>query len=174
MSELAIQIGETISFILILLSFAILTSLAFKAKSIRSLQFQLFLFALILVISEVPLMLESLGFLSLEPIKTTWLSSTYYIYGYTFWIHTLSHIPILKEMKKMSKEKNFETIFLEAIEEALISVFGKEAYKAVNFYVDPHIAVNDPDNYANKLEKMFLDGAKVIIDRIIDTLCKFM
>lgn len=55
---------ETFSLILILVAFAIFARLAFKGKSLGNFRFQLSLFLLIWVISEIPHIAESLGLIA--------------------------------------------------------------------------------------------------------------
>lgn len=67
-------------------------------------------------------------------------------------------------------DARFEKVLLEAIEEALVKVFGSETSRSVQFYIDPNIALVDPNAYANSLEKLFKDGAKVVLEAIIEAL----
>ena len=55
---------ETFNLVLILTAFAIFTRLAFKGKSLGNFRFQLSIFLLIWVISEIPHIAESVGFLA--------------------------------------------------------------------------------------------------------------
>jgi hypothetical protein len=59
-----IVIFETFNFILILLAFAIFTRLVFKGKSLGTFRFQLSIFLLIWVISELPHITESVGLIA--------------------------------------------------------------------------------------------------------------
>jgi hypothetical protein len=64
-------IAETLSLALVLLAFIIMTALALRARSTRSLQFQLFVFTAILVAAEIPRILESVGLIVItEPLET--------------------------------------------------------------------------------------------------------
>lgn len=67
---------------------------------------------------------------------------------------------------------NFEELLLGSIESALSTVFDPNTMKAVNFYVDKRIAVTRPDEYSNSMRKLFGDGAKVLIERIIEGVSK--
>lgn len=64
LSAIAVQTGETISLLLISFSFVILSYLSIRAKSLRSLQFQMFVVVLTLMIAEVPRILQTLGILT--------------------------------------------------------------------------------------------------------------
>ena len=55
---------ETLNLVLILVAFAIFTRLAFKGKSLGNFRFQLSIFLLIWVLSEVPHIAGSLGLIS--------------------------------------------------------------------------------------------------------------
>ncbi len=58
---------EALSLVLVLASFAIVSYLAFRTRTIRSFQFQMFLFMLVLAVAEVPRILETLGVFSGGP-----------------------------------------------------------------------------------------------------------
>ncbi len=68
------------------------------------------------------------------------------------------------------EDTRFENYLLEAINEALVKVFGSETSRSVQFYIDPNIALVDPNAYATSLEKLFKDGAKVVLEAIIEAL----
>ena len=80
---LAVTIGETLSLILVISSFAILTGLALRTKTSRSLQSQFFIFSLILAISEIPRILETLGLIDITPYQLPGLA-----------VHTVSMIAL--------------------------------------------------------------------------------
>src|SRR2546428_3373537 len=56
-----LDVFETLNLVLILVAFAIFTRLAFKGKSLGNFRFQLSIFLLIWVISEIPHIAETLG-----------------------------------------------------------------------------------------------------------------
>lgn len=72
--EFALTLAETSSLILILLAFALFLRLAARSKSVRTLQFDLFLFALVLVVTEVPHVLINLGLINMELYATPGLA----------------------------------------------------------------------------------------------------
>src|SRR2546427_10397264 len=72
-SDPIIAMFETFNLVLILIAFAIFTRLAFKGKSLGSFRFQLSIFLLIWVISEVPHIGESIGLLTAGGGKDTGL-----------------------------------------------------------------------------------------------------
>jgi hypothetical protein len=59
-----IVIFETFNFLLILIAFAIFTRLVFKGKSLGNFRFQLSIFLLIWVLSEIPHIAESVGLIA--------------------------------------------------------------------------------------------------------------
>src|SRR5713101_5089204 len=72
-SDPIITMFETFNLVLILIAFAIFTRLAFKGKSLGSFRFQLSIFLLIWVISEIPHIAESIGFLTATGYEDTGL-----------------------------------------------------------------------------------------------------
>src|SRR5438034_4019487 len=60
-----LAIFETFNLVLILVAFAIFIRLAFKGRSLGNFRFQLSLFLLIWVISEIPHIAESLGLIAI-------------------------------------------------------------------------------------------------------------
>jgi len=58
---------ELLSLVLVLASFVIVSYLALRTKTFRSFQFEMFLFMLVLAVSEVPRILETLGLISGGP-----------------------------------------------------------------------------------------------------------
>ena len=72
-SDPIIAMFETFNLVLILIAFATFARLAFKGKSIGSFRFQLSIFLLIWVISEIPHIGESLGLLSAGGYEDTGL-----------------------------------------------------------------------------------------------------
>lgn len=65
-------------------------------------------------------------------------------------------------------DRSFDDIVLEAINESLISIFGEETARSVNFYIDPNIALSDAEAYVKALRRMFMEGANVIVVGICD------
>ncbi len=70
----------------------------------------------------------------------------------------------------MMEGTTFEIVLLDSIDEALVKVFGSETSKSVRFYIDPNIALVDPKAYSKSLERMFKEGAKVVLDEIVESL----
>jgi hypothetical protein len=66
--------------------------------------------------------------------------------------------------------KNFEKLLMDAINDGLKKVFGEDTAKSVVFYIDPHIALADADNYARSVQKLFGQGSTVVLVAILDSL----
>ncbi len=71
----------------------------------------------------------------------------------------------------MPVRKGVENLIVEIIHKCLTDLLGPIAAEAMNFYLDPSIAVKNPDAYASRLEAVC--GPKpsaVILRRIEETL----
>ncbi|MDV3293948.1 MAG: hypothetical protein LYZ70_06725 [Nitrososphaerales archaeon] len=67
---------------------------------------------------------------------------------------------------------SLEEALLGSIETALLMVFDPNTMRAVNFYVDRTIALSNPAEYTRSMQKLFGEGAKVLMDRIIEGVSK--
>jgi hypothetical protein len=68
----------------------------------------------------------------------------------------------------LSHEKgsgSFNAVVRKSIQEGIASVVGRQTAVAVEFYLDPEMAVKDISAYTVALEGMFKLGAKLIEDR---------
>jgi hypothetical protein len=65
--------ADTLSLVLIVATFLIITYLALRAKTIRSFQFEMFVVLLVLVLAEIPKILDSLAIINISSIETTGL-----------------------------------------------------------------------------------------------------
>jgi predicted membrane channel-forming protein YqfA (hemolysin III family) len=65
--------ADTLSLILIVATFLVITYLALRAKTIRSFQFEMFVVLLVLVLAEIPKILNSLAIINISSIETTGL-----------------------------------------------------------------------------------------------------
>jgi hypothetical protein len=66
--------------------------------------------------------------------------------------------------------KNFEKLLMDSINDGLKKVFGEDTAKSVVFYIDPHLALADADNYARSMQKLFGQGSTVVLVAILDSL----
>jgi len=67
---------------------------------------------------------------------------------------------------------DFEEVLLTSVESALSSVFGPATMKAVDFYIDKRIALTNPTEYSRSMQKLFGEGAKVLIGKMIEGIAK--
>jgi hypothetical protein len=65
--------ADTLSLVLIVATFLIITYLALRARTIRSFQFEMFVVLLVLVLAEIPKILDSLAIINISSIETTGL-----------------------------------------------------------------------------------------------------
>ncbi len=65
-------------------------------------------------------------------------------------------------------DRSFDDIVLEAINGSLITIFGEDAARSVNFYIDPNIALKDAEAYVGSLRRMFMEGTNLIVLRICE------
>lgn len=64
----------------------------------------------------------------------------------------------------------FYAALTKAIREGLSEILGADTARAVDFYIDPSIAVRDIKQYTNMLEKIFADGSKILEVKIAERL----
>ncbi len=60
------------------------------------------------------------------------------------------------------------------IRESLIAVIGESPARALDFYVDPHIAIADSAEYTKMLKVVFGGGAEVLMGKIAEVLYRKM
>lgn len=68
-TDIAGQAAETLSLILIVLSLLVVALLSYRVKTVKSFQFEMFIFVLVLSLSEVPRILDSLGFIQTASVE---------------------------------------------------------------------------------------------------------
>lgn len=68
------------------------------------------------------------------------------------------------------RSRTFGDILLASINRGLGTILESETVRAVNFYVDPHIALKDPVEYSNGLKRMFRDKSDLLLENICDDL----
>jgi hypothetical protein len=64
-------------------------------------------------------------------------------------------------------EQDFDRLLMDSIAEGLKEVLGDASAKCVTFYIDPHLALADPDNYARSLLGLFGTATKALLDVVI-------
>jgi hypothetical protein len=62
---------------------------------------------------------------------------------------------------------SFNQKLLFSIEEGLTEALGTQAVKAVDFFVDPRMALSDPKKYWTNLDKMFNHKSKLLQEKLI-------
>lgn len=65
---------------------------------------------------------------------------------------------------------SFDALLMESISESLTQVLGETGAKCVLFFVDPHLAVADPDNFARALLGLFGTATKALLDTTLANL----
>ena len=63
--------------------------------------------------------------------------------------------------------QDFDRLLMDSIAEGLKEVLGDASAKCVTFYIDPHLAVADPDNYARSLLGLFGTATKALLDVVV-------
>jgi len=64
----------------------------------------------------------------------------------------------------------FSEILVNSAREALKSILGSSTAKAIEFYCDTSLLVEDPSKYQRKLEEVFGIGAKIIEESMVKLL----
>ncbi len=64
----------------------------------------------------------------------------------------------------------FYAALTKAVREGLAQVLGPETDRAVDFYIDPSIAVRDIGQYPNMLENIFGQGSRILEIKIAEGL----
>jgi hypothetical protein len=63
--------------------------------------------------------------------------------------------------------QSFDILLMESVSEGLTEVLGEASAKCVTFYLDPHLAVADPNNYARSLLGLFGTATKAVLDAVL-------
>ncbi len=63
------QAAELLSLVLIVLSLVVVAFLAYRVKTVKSFQFEMFIFVLVLLLAEVPRILDTLGFIQTTSVE---------------------------------------------------------------------------------------------------------
>jgi hypothetical protein len=72
----------------------------------------------------------------------------------------------------MQSEKDFENLVADAIRVRLTDLIGPTATKSVNSYLEPNVAVRDPQYYDAQLRSICGKAADVILSRIENEICE--
>ncbi len=63
-------------------------------------------------------------------------------------------------------------LLLKGMSGGLTKAYGSETTKAINYYIDPIIALKDPALYCKLLEQIFGNEAIVLTKHMIDSVCE--
>jgi hypothetical protein len=73
-------------------------------------------------------------------------------------------------MMMSETKRDFDELLMESVHLGLKQVLGEASAKCVTFYIDPHLAVADPDNYARSLLGLFGTATKALLDAVLASL----
>ncbi len=164
-------IAEIVSLFLILASTVLIVYLNFRVRNIRTFQFEMLLFTLILVAAEIPRTLYSLGVVDLDFLSPTGLE-----------IHSVSMVILalfvsyrtvgfFRGRQIAAMAGSYEEVLLTSIREALVDGLGETSAKALDFYLDSRILLTDPAEYERSMAKILGPGSKPIIEHLLDKVC---
>jgi hypothetical protein len=164
-------IAEIASLFLIIASTFLIVYLNFRVRNIRTFQFEMLLFTIILVAAEIPRTLYSLGVVDLDFLSLTGLE-----------IHSVSMVILalfvsyrtvgfFRGRQITAMKGTYEEVLLTSIREALVDGLGETSAKALDFYLDSRILVTDPVEYEGSMAKFLGPGSKPIIDHLLDKMC---
>lgn len=162
-------VSEFVSLLLILFSIILIAYLNSKLRKMRTFQFEMLVFVIVLAAAEIPRTLYSLGVVDLDWLSTAGLAIhslsmailsifvAYRIYGF------FKGVPIT------ALKGTYEELILTSVDKVMSQTFGESVARAVDFYVDRSIALTDPASYEVALGKMFGPGSKILKDAIIQS-----
>ena len=170
--EFFTQIGESLSLLLILLVMGLFVIAMARTKTLRSFQFEMFVFAIVLFAAEVPRVLGTLGLVDVNSYEDFGLE-----------VHSVSMVVLVafvairvygfqRPTQRLLAPTNVDQKIAAAVRTILETQMGASAAKAVAFYFDPNIAVFDPKGYAKMLEKTFKGGAAPLVKLMVVELCQ--
>ena len=67
-------------------------------------------------------------------------------------------------------ERDFNNILVESIEDGLNVVLGADGARSVTFYIDPHIAVADPEIYVASVTRLLGTDTGTLFSSILENL----
>ncbi len=158
------DITEPITLALILASAALFVIMAFRSRSLRSLQVQFSVAMLVWAGSEVPHILGTLGFIDIQ--------ANYEDMGLGF--HFLSMFVLAGFIALRTSQILGEASLTERVEKAayegLRGALGESGAAAARFYVDLSMARKQPTEFVNGLRKLFSAGSEALEQRIAEAL----
>src|SRR5437879_1094585 len=116
---------EDVFLILIIASLGIISYLAFRTKTVRSFQFEMFLFMLVLAVAEAPRILETLGVVTGGPLRPCRARGPQRLDGLPCRLRRAQGLPVLKGERAVSEgprgrpqDATFEKFLSGAVNEA--------------------------------------------------------
>jgi hypothetical protein len=164
-------IAEIVSLFLILASTVLIVYLNLRIRNIRTFQFEILLFTIILVAAEIPRTLYSLKVIDLDFLSPTGLE-----------IHSVSMVILalfvsyrtvgfFRGRQITAMAGTYEEVLLSSIREALVGGLGETSAKALDFYLDSRILLTDPVEYERSMSKFLGPGSKPVIEHLLDKVC---
>jgi hypothetical protein len=164
-------IAEVASLILILASTVLIVYLNFKVRNIRTFQFEILIFTIILVAAEIPRTLYSLGLVDLNALSPGGLE-----------IHSVSMVILalfvsyrtvgfFRGRQITATKGSYEEVLLSSVKEALYDGLGETSAKALDFYLDSRVLLTDPAEYERSTAKFLGPGSGPIISHLMDRIC---
>jgi hypothetical protein len=164
-------IAEIVSLFLILASTILIVYLNLRVRNIRTFQFEMLLFTIILVAAEIPRTLYSLGVIDLDFLSPTGLE-----------IHSVSMVILalfvsyrtvgfFRGRQITAMAGTYEEVLLSSIREALVDGLGETSAKALDFYLDSRILLTDPVEYERSMAKFLGPGSKPVIEHLVEKMC---
>ncbi|MDA4126774.1 MAG: hypothetical protein OK452_06200 [Thaumarchaeota archaeon] len=164
-------LAELASLSLILASVVIIVYLNFRIRNIRTFQFEILLFTLILVAAEIPRTLYSLKLVDLDFLSPTGLeihSASMVILALFVAYRTVG---FFRGRQITALAGSYEEVLLSSVREALVGGLGETSAKALDFYLDSRILLTDPAEYERSMAKFLGPGSKPIIEHLLDKVC---
>jgi hypothetical protein len=67
----------------------------------------------------------------------------------------------------------FSQKLVNAIELGLETALGEQAARSIGFFIDPKIALKDPQKYWDNLDKMFKHDSATLKEKLISNICSY-
>jgi len=164
-------VAELGSLFLILASFVLIVYLNFRVRNVRTFQFEILLFAIVLVVAEIPRTLYSLGLVDLDALSPAGLE----LHSVSMVILTLfvayRTVGFFRGRQTTALKGSYEEVLLSSVREALFDGLGETSAKAFDFYLDSRILLTDPAEYERSMAKFLGPGSKPVISLLLDKMC---
>lgn len=145
----------------LIIALLIFAWMALKGRTLRSLRAQLSVFVLVWIAAELPRSLILLGFIKPTPELTSFGIPAHTTSMVVFGVVIVYRFYKLRVSGKISRGQ-----LPDAIHEGLNGVLGESGARAIEFYVDPSIAIKNIAEYRKSLRKLFSVGGEVLETKI--------